>query len=252
VELETSPHLAFKESSRETRFGTAELVGLLHRVAARVASQAPGARLHVGDLSREGGGRFGPHRSHRSGRDADLGFYLVDAAGSPVLTPRFHDIRRDGTSRQDPSIRLDEARTWQLVEALVTDQEAPVQFIFLAHHLEERLLAEGRRQGASEELLARVDAVIEGDRRHSNHMHVRIYCPLDDVPRCDEEPPFHAWVDRSAARAAMATARAEQARARRSARTSARRRTPQRALHAAPTRDGGGRAARGSSAAGAR
>ncbi|GAB4109779.1 MAG: hypothetical protein OHK0013_45460 [Sandaracinaceae bacterium] len=246
VRLEPTEHLAIKSSSADTRFGTAELVGLLGRVAARVAERAPGGRLHVGDLSREGGGRFGPHRSHRSGRDADVGFYLLDGSGSSILTDRFHDIRRDGTSRQDPSIRLDEARTWHLVEALITDEETPVQFIFLARHLEERLLAEGRRQGASEELLARADAVIDGDRQHTNHMHVRIYCPLDDVPRCDEEPPFHAWVDRSSARAAMAQARAAQRGRGRAAQGHVR------TARVARTHDGGARAARGSSAAGAR
>lgn len=204
--LTETEHLAVKPSSYTQRWGTAELVALLQRSAARVASVAPGARLHVGDLSREDGGRMSPHRSHRSGRDADVGLYLMDADGQPVMGERFVDIGRDGVARQDPSIRLDEARTWHLVEALVTDTEAPVQFIFLARHLEERLLEEGRRQGASEELLRRVDAVIDAERAHTNHLHVRIYCPVDDVPRCSEDPPFHDWVDRSAAREAIARA----------------------------------------------
>jgi penicillin-insensitive murein endopeptidase len=207
VALEPSEHLAVKSSSHGQHFGTAELVSLLGRVAARVAERSPGARLHVGDLSREGGGRFGPHRSHRSGRDADVGLYLVGADGQPVMTERFYDIRRDGTATQDPTVRLDEGRTWELLEALVADTETPVQFIFLAPHLEERLLAEGRRRGASEELLARIDAVVDAERRHTNHMHVRIYCPVDDVPRCDEEPPYHPWVDRSQAAVARAAER---------------------------------------------
>jgi penicillin-insensitive murein endopeptidase len=253
VALRPTDHLAIKSSSEGQHFGTAELVGLLGRVAARVAERSPGGRLHVGDLSREGGGRFGPHRSHRSGRDADVGFYVLGADGQPTLTERFFDIRRDGTSRQDPGVRLDDARTWQLVEALITDTETPVQFIFLAHHLEERVLAEGRRQGASEELLARADAVIDGDRQHTNHMHVRIYCPVDDVPRCDEEPPYHAWVDRSAAREAAALAHAEEARVRAQAARRARSRRAERTARATVrTRQAGGRAVRGSSTAGAR
>lgn len=251
VALEPTAHLAVKGSSQGQHFGTAELVGLLSRVAARIAERSPGARLHVGDLSRETGGRFGPHRSHRSGRDADVGLYLLGADGEPVLTERFYDIRRDGTARQDPTVRLDDARTWQLVEELVTQTETPVQFIFLARHLEARVLAEGRRQGASEELLARVDAVIDGDRQHTNHMHVRIYCPIDDVPRCDEEPPYHAWVDRSAARAAAATARAEEAQRRQDAARQARRRRARASVRTA--RATGSRPSRGgSSTAGAR
>ncbi|MBX7194334.1 MAG: penicillin-insensitive murein endopeptidase, partial [Sandaracinaceae bacterium] len=224
VALEPSEHLVVKSSSHGQHFGTMELVSLLGRVATRVAERSPGARLHVGDLSRETGGRFGPHRSHRSGRDADVGLYLLGADEQPVLTERFYDIRRDGSARQDASVHLDVGRTWELVEALVEDTETPVQFIFLAAHIEQLLLAEGRRRGASEELLSRVDAVIDAERQHTNHMHVRIYCAVDDVPRCDEEPPYHPWVDRSAAREAAALARAEEARHRHDAARAARRR----------------------------
>ena len=260
VALEESEHVAVKSSSRGQHFGTAELVTLLSRVAGRVAERSPGGRLHVGDLSRESGGRFGPHRSHRSGRDADVGLYLLDAAGEPILTERFYDIRRDGTARQDPTVRLDDGRTWELVEALVSDAETPVQFIFLASHIEARLLAEGRRRGVSEELLSRVDAVIDAERQHTNHMHVRIYCPVDDVPRCDEEPPYHAWVDRTAAREATAVAHAEDARRRTIAARAARRRrartTRTRVSEATPAAVAtvgatSGRSAPGSSTAGA-
>lgn len=250
VALEPSAHLVVKSSSHGQHFGTAELVSLLGRVASRVAEQSPGGRLHVGDLSREAGGRFGPHRSHRSGRDADVGLYLLDAAGQPIVTERFYDIRRDGTARQDPTVRLDDGRTWELIEALVTDTETPVQFVFLAPHIEQRLLAEGRRRGASEDLLARVDAVIDAERQHTNHMHVRIYCPVDDVPRCDEEPPYHPWVDRTAAREAAAIAHAEEARRRAEAARASRRRRAR--VARATGRSGGASAASARGTAGAR
>ena len=250
VALEPSEHLVVKSSSHGQHYGTAELVSLLGRVAGRVAEESPGGRLHVGDLSRESGGRFGPHRSHRSGRDADVGLYLLDAAGEPIVTERFYDIRRDGTARQDPTVRLDEGRTWALLEALVTDTETPVQFVFLAAHIEQRLLAEGRRRGASEELLARVDAVVDAERQHTNHMHVRIYCPVDDVPRCDEEPPYHPWIDRSAAREAAAVAQAEEARRRHEAARATRRRRARAGRVARASGAGTGRG--GASPAGAR
>jgi len=212
VALESSQHLVVKSSSQGQNFGTAALVSLLGRVAAHVAERNPGGRMQVGDLSREGGGRIGPHRSHRSGRDADVGFYLVDAAGNPTQLPRFQDIGRDGVARQDPNVRLDDARTWQLIAALVTETETPVQFIFVAAHIEARLLEEGRRQGASEELLSHAAQVIEAERAHTNHLHVRIFCPISDIPRCDEEPPYHAWIDRQPARQALAQARVEEQR----------------------------------------
>jgi penicillin-insensitive murein endopeptidase len=212
VALQSSEHLAVKSSSQGQNFGTPELVALLGRVSLQVAERSPGSRMQVGDLSREGGGRFGPHRSHRSGRDADVGFYLLDAEGNPTQPPRFHDIGRDGIARQDASVHLDEVRTWQLIEALVTETETPVQFIFVAAHIKARLLEEGRRQGASEETLAHAAAVVQEERAHTNHLHVRIYCPISDIPRCDEEPPYHPWIDRQAAREAAALAHAEEQR----------------------------------------
>jgi murein endopeptidase len=101
----------------------------------------------------------------------------------------------------------------------------------------------------SEELLARVDAVVDAERQHTNHMHVRIYCPVDDVPRCDEEPPYHPWVDRTAAREAAAVAQAEEARRRQEAARATRRR---RARAGRVARAGGASAASARGTAGAR
>ncbi len=204
--LESDANLLVKPSSVPNSYGTDELVGLLHRIADRIAAEAPGLRLHVGDLSADGGGRHRPHRSHRTGRDADVGFYLSGEDGRPHLGPRFLDIDREGVARADPSVRLDEEHTWRVVELLVTELDVPVQTIFVAPHVRARLLDAGRRLGASDETLARAEAVLTPERAHTNHMHVRIYCPIGDVPRCDETPPYHAWVDRSAARAAIAEA----------------------------------------------
>src|SRR5262245_38448216 len=56
------------------RWGLPALVGLLERSAERIAQRFPGSTLVVGDLSRKQGGEIAGHRSHESGRDADVGF----------------------------------------------------------------------------------------------------------------------------------------------------------------------------------
>src|SRR5690606_23916438 len=73
VLLRETPFVRYTpEYARDGRFyGTWELVQLLHRAAHRVATRVPGARLSVGELSKQGGGRVPGHHSHQNGRDVD-------------------------------------------------------------------------------------------------------------------------------------------------------------------------------------
>jgi penicillin-insensitive murein endopeptidase len=195
-ELHESETLRFKTPHSEAHFGTDELVGLLERASRAVAIASPGERLTIGDLSRRGGGRFSPHRSHQSGRDADVGFYVFDGDRHPLDLDRFFDFRRDGTVRGHDELHYDFVRNWQLVEALVTD-EVPVQWIFIERGLRGYLLQEGARLGASPEVLAHAEAILSQPSRggrHNDHFHVRIYCPAADHPRCLDDPPIHPWM----------------------------------------------------------
>lgn len=195
--LEETPHLFVRASRRNARYGTAELVGLIQRVAAAVSELHPGPKLVVGDLSRPSGGRSPPHRSHQSGRDVDIGFYLVDMAGNPTQPDRFVSLRRDGCGRiGEEQLCFDAMRNWALLASLVSDEATVVQYVLIAPDLRRRVLEEGARQGAPADLVARVGLVTEphsGSHSHRSHFHVRIYCPIDDRPACIDEPPYHAW-----------------------------------------------------------
>lgn len=197
VQLEPTPHLFIRESRRAAQHGTAELVGLIQRAAARVSLAHPGPRLVVGDLSRERGGRLHPHRSHRSGRDADLGFYLLDEDGEPAEPDRFVNLRRNGCGRiGETRYCFDPARNWDLLAALVSDPTTVVQYILVAPDIRRRALEEGERRSVDPALLERVRVATEphrGSRSHRSHFHVRIYCPVDDRPECVDEPPYHDW-----------------------------------------------------------
>lgn len=196
-ELTESATLRFKTRHSEAHWGTDELVGLLERASRSVATRTPGARLTVGDLSRRGGGRFRPHRSHQSGRDVDLAFYFTDANGTPLDLDRFYDVRRDMTVRGHEELHYDLVRNWQLVEALVSDTEAPVQWIFVSRYLRAALLEEGVRQGASADVMTRAEAILSQPSHggmHNDQFHVRIFCPAADHPRCVDDPPIHPWM----------------------------------------------------------
>jgi penicillin-insensitive murein endopeptidase len=161
------------------RWGMPELVEMLKRSAKRVADKHPGAVLTVADLSRKGGGEIDGHRSHESGRDADVGLYLLQR-GRPFLPPRFATIAADGRAQRFPSATFDDARNWALIEAWLTDPDARPLQIFVAAHLRARLLEHARKIGAPANLQARAAEVMLQPRRglpHDNHFHVRIACP---------------------------------------------------------------------------
>lgn len=178
-------------------YGTSELVQLLERAAARVERRVPGARLSVGELSAERGGRLDGHRSHQNGRDVDIAFYMLDAGGDPYDPYGFAAFDRHGHGlRPNESLTFDDRRNYELVSRLVTDPDARVQYIFVAETLKNRILREARRRGAPERVMTRLEAVMiqpAHGHPHRNHFHVRIYCPPSDRPRCEDREPFHAW-----------------------------------------------------------
>lgn len=199
VELASDANIARRDGPRRAWFGTRELVDAIRHAAAEVARAHAGPRMVVGDLSAENGGRLSPHRSHRSGRDADLGFYLVGDDGQPIEPPQFIRLSRSGCGRhRDVRYCFDAARNWTLLVALLSHPVARVQYVLVAPDIRARVLAEGERRGAPAELIERVrlaTAPHSGSRSHRSHFHVRIYCPVDDRPGCVDEPPYHAWYE---------------------------------------------------------
>ena len=207
VELEPSEQIRLKNGS--TAYGTMEMVELLQWSVGEVNRHHPGSSLLVGDISRRRGGRLRPHRSHRAGRDADIGFFLKTEDGEPADdVRRFIRLRANGkgSTRDGDVYVFDDARNWAFVAALMEQDAVPVQYLMVIRPLRIRLLEEGRRQGAPQWLLDRVDQAVgprpgRGSRRtrsygiHDSHFHIRIYCAADDRPRCRDQAPFWPWVN---------------------------------------------------------
>jgi len=121
----------------------------------------------IGDVSNPKGGRLNRHRSHQTGRDADLGFYYRRGEVDTFLTARKKD--------------LDLPRTWALVRALVT--ETDVDRIFVDRSLIAVLYAHAVAEGEDRDWLNDVfgrsggKGIVQHERRHKDHLHIRFYNP---------------------------------------------------------------------------
>ncbi|MEM1415454.1 MAG: penicillin-insensitive murein endopeptidase, partial [Myxococcota bacterium] len=202
--LASGPHLRVRSPRRA--HGTLELVDLVRWAATQVGEAHGGPGLLVGDLAGPRGDRLRPHRSHRTGLDADLGFYLTDAEGTPLAVPRFIELDGEGLAedREGNAVRFDVRRNWALIAALLGQDVTPVQYLMVIRPLKEALLREAERVGAPAWLRSRAEAVVGPQRTgrgrwarfgtHVSHFHLRIYCPRDDLPRCKDKAPYHPWI----------------------------------------------------------
>jgi penicillin-insensitive murein DD-endopeptidase len=189
IAIEETPRLMLQPSREQRFYATAELITLLHHASGRVGD---GPRLMIGTLSERGGGRIAPHSSHQNGRDADVGFFMLDAQGHPVEAPRFIVLDSSGCGvEQGQRYCLDSRRTFQLIAALADDPAARVQMILIASDLRALLLEAGRNDPALARV-AELTAPHDASEAHRNHLHVRIFCPTDDVPACIDD----GWVAR--------------------------------------------------------
>jgi penicillin-insensitive murein endopeptidase len=167
-----------------------QMVHLLHHAANHVSKKHKGSVMFVGDLSGKTGGHLDRHGSHQTGRDADVGFYIVNSKGKPIATKRFIAFDDAGNARDVPGARFDEARNWTLVEGFLKDKEANVRYLFVTNGLKARLLAYAAKKHAPKELMERAAAVMmsppDADL-HDDHFHVRIACPESMRDVCIEE-----------------------------------------------------------------
>ena len=170
--------------ARDNRYGTDELVDLIVAVARRMQGHVRDVKLVVADLSGRGGGERGAfHRSHQSGRDADLLYYMRDAKGRPFEPDAMHVFDGRGQAVDGSGLVLDVARTWQLVREIIKAPEATVQWIFMYEPLAKKLLEHAENIGEPAALIALARAILKqpGDSaRHDDHLHVRVYCAAAD------------------------------------------------------------------------
>ncbi len=151
-------------------WATSETLAYLKAAIEAVEAELPGSvPLLVGDISRRGGGPLNRHRSHQSGRDVDLGWYLKGAEASHF--------------RLASARNLDLPRCWALVRALVTRTD--VEHIFMDAAIQRLIFRYALGRGEDREWLMRVfgspggrsETIVQHEPRHRDHLHVRFRNP---------------------------------------------------------------------------
>ena len=157
--------------------GTDELVAIVQHGLLEVAKEFPGtARAVIGSLSAPNGGRIKPHKSHRSGRDVDIGFYVRNNRELSI----FEEL--------DPR-DIDFEKTFFLMVSLVASGR--VTNIFVNYQMQPYLYEAARAMGYDDPQLAWLFeyprgrnsklGIIRHARGHTRHFHVRFACPDGDA-----------------------------------------------------------------------
>ena len=170
------PHRGYQIRNRSRAWGTNETISYLMEGFDAVLRRFPRSpRVMIHDLSFERGGSMPPHRSHQSGRDADIGYYQRSCG--EVCT-----YRRIGPAE------LDVERQWTLL--LFWIEHGMVDYVFIDYELQGALYRFLQAQGASQAQLSRwlqyprgrgaSVGVIRHEPGHRDHLHVRFSCSTDD------------------------------------------------------------------------
>lgn len=174
VALESTHGLKVRTVSNA--YGTERVVRLLKGAAFDVAARWPDApNLVVGDISYRRGGRIKKHKSHQSGRDADVSFYYR----GNVQTRDFVDMEYE---------TFDAVKNWHIFKTLIDTGE--VEYIFIDYPLQKILFEYARAIGYTEEELEPLIqyprpksmgvGIIRHVRGHDDHWHIRFKCGPED------------------------------------------------------------------------
>jgi hypothetical protein len=158
---------------------------LLHGIAA-FRSEGYNGEVMVADLSLRDGGGYGRHKSHQSGRDADL-----------WLLPKRRQFRKGCNNCTTDSCRpepeeVDWQTEWKFIRALHSTGQ--VKEIFLSHWLQKELYEAALALGESKEDLKKLiqyprpkgmPALVMHSDGHIHHIHVRFKCDPTDT-MCSE------------------------------------------------------------------
>lgn len=186
------PHLQSlaRQYERGLNYTSDEMLELIEHAGAHVAQKFPGSVVPLGNFSHQGGGDIPYSFSHNSGRDADLGFFVLDPNGEPVMPESLVALDANGRAEVVDSRGItrhyifDAPRNWALVEGLIQADSATLQYIFISNPLKRILLKEARKQGANRALIQKASVLLHqpgGALPHDNHFHLRIYCSETDV-----------------------------------------------------------------------
>jgi penicillin-insensitive murein endopeptidase len=188
--LKPSKYIRIKPGSGEKTYGHPALILMLERSAKDLQRVEPGSVLVVGDISDANGGPLAGHRSHQSGRDADVVFYALNDNGKRVALDHFVKFGANGKALDGSGYVFDDWRNWLLVQSWVRDQRAGLSHIFISRPLRQRLITYASKQPAFKKYVTEVSALLkqpEDAEPHDDHFHVRVSCPDGQSEICREQ-----------------------------------------------------------------
>jgi murein endopeptidase len=163
-------------SISKARCGTDETIALITYAVSELMRRYPDTvPMVIGAISGEDGDRLRPHRSHRTGRDVDIGYF----AKNNQKLAGFVNI---------PIDQIDFEKTFFVMATLMATGR--VDYIFVNYALQKRFYETARAFGYDDQQLsymfqypqgkkARV-GIIRHARGHLRHFHVRFSCPIGD------------------------------------------------------------------------
>lgn len=160
-----------------TDYVAKSLVSALHRFQRISRYRRP---IAIASISQQRGGKLKPHRSHQSGRDADIRLPARDKDRPLAYKPNHRG-------------EIDWDVAWMLVRSLLKTER--VKYVFLERSGQRMLYRAARRAGLTDRQAAQwFQYSPSGDRRktiirhadgHIGHIHVRFLCAPHDT-RCEE------------------------------------------------------------------
>jgi len=136
----------------------------------------------IADMSRKGGGKFPPHKSHQAGRDVDIWMPTIKGVYQPSHI-------REGKERKPFPEETDWFALYGFTKAL--GETGSVEAIFLDESLHDRVYNAAQLMGADQEELEQMisrhpdgsrhpNALITHSPGHTRHFHVRFKCGPND------------------------------------------------------------------------
>jgi hypothetical protein len=142
----------FKENATRI-YGIPETIDALKWITSKWHKKHPEIRIGIGDISKKGGGKIGPHKSHRIGLDADLS-----------LSVRATNKRIGNSDRRSSQIvkNYDDYRHYakDFVDMITTNPLLPVKIIWFFDHSLSSLIPKSSTS-----------------RSHYRHFHIRFCRP---------------------------------------------------------------------------
>ena len=193
------PYHTIQRSTRARRWtwATPYLVRSLMVAARDVGLAHAGEPFVVGNLSKKGGGDIKMSRSHNTGRDVDYAYWTETLQGESAPSA-YHRFGDNGRSLDAPGrYRLDLARNWAFVRAMLNSPEAELQYLITSPGIEKQLLRHAQAIGEPAYLIHRAERMMmlpSWAKPHDNHVHLRVLCsPEDWHAGCRNGGPVWPW-----------------------------------------------------------